>query len=144
MAEPAGDPPLSANGRDRAQALREVIDHFRPAAIITSQYRRSIETAQPSAVAFAVTPTQVPVNPQKIDENIAAVAAAVRERAGQRILVVGHNVTVPAVITALGGPDLPPIDDAVYDKLFVLVLDTEARLVEARYGAAASPAVGGD
>src|SRR5712691_5567257 len=82
-AGPGDDPPLNAEGHRRAEALVAAIGHARPSAIITTQTRRTIETALPSAVAFGVEPQQVPIDPQNIEQNVAAVAAAVRSHSGQ-------------------------------------------------------------
>src|SRR5262245_7952006 len=59
-AQPADDPPLTQNGRRRAEALAEVIKDAHPTAIITTQLHRTVETAQPSAAATGVTPEVVP------------------------------------------------------------------------------------
>jgi broad specificity phosphatase PhoE len=143
-AGPGDDPPLTPDGRRRAEALVAVIKDTRPTAIITTQLHRAVETAQPSAAAAGVTPEEVPIDPANIPQNIAGVAAAVRNHAGETVLVVGHNNSVPAIIAALGGPQLPTICDRVYDKLFVLVLGNDVRLVQSRYGAPAPPTAGCD
>jgi hypothetical protein len=88
---------------------------------------------------MGVTPEVVMLTLAAIQQNIAGVVAAVRKHAGGTLLVVGHNNTVPLIIAALGGPKLPEICDSVYDKLFVLVLGKEVRLVQSRYGASGSP-----
>jgi broad specificity phosphatase PhoE len=133
------DPPLTPDGRHRAEALAAVVRDSRPTAIITTQLRRAVETAQPSAAAVGVTPEVVALTLTSIEQNIAGVAAAVRKHAGGTLLVVGHNNSVPLIIAALGGPKLPDICESVYDKLFVLVLDKEVRLVQSRYGAPGPP-----
>ncbi len=138
-AQPADDPPLTQEGRHRAEALAGVVKDAHPTAIITTQLRRTVETAQPSAAATGVTPEVVAVSSTTTQQNAAEVAAAVRKHAGETVLVVGHNNTVPLIIAALGGPKLPDICELVYDKLFVLVLGREARLVQSRYGAPGPP-----
>jgi broad specificity phosphatase PhoE len=138
-AQPGDDPPLTQDGRRRAEALAGVIKDAHPTAIITTQLRRTAETAQPSAAAADVTPEVVSVSSTTTQQNAAEVAAAVRKHAGATVLVVGHNNTVPLIIAALGGPKLPDICEQVYDKLFVLVLGKEARPVQSRYGAPGPP-----
>ena len=66
------------------------------------------------------------------------VAAAVRRQpAGSLVVVVGHSNTIPAVITALGGPKLADICDGEFSRLFTLVLPREGspRLIQSAYGA---------
>ena len=138
-AQPADDPPLTQDGRRRAEALAGVIKNAHAAAIITTQLRRTVETAQPAAAATGVTPELVPVSAAAAQQNAVDVAAAVRRHLGKTVLVVGHGNTVPEIIAALGGPHLPDICEQIYDKLFVLVLDKEARLVQSRYGAPRLP-----
>jgi broad specificity phosphatase PhoE len=138
-AQPGDDPPLTQDGRRRAEALAGVVKDAHPTAIITTQLRRTVETARPSAAAVGVTPEVVPISSTTTQQNAVEVAAAVRQRAGTTVLVVGHGNTVPLIITALGGPKLPDICESVYDKLFVLVLGKEARLVQSRYGEPGPP-----
>ena len=138
-AQPADDPPLTQEGRHRAEALAGIVKDAHTAAIITTQLRRTVETAQPSANATGVTPEVVPVSAADRQQNAVDVAAAVRRHPGKTVLVIGHSNTVPLIISALGGPNLPAICEAVYDKLFVLVLGREARLIQSRYGAPGPP-----
>ena len=58
-AQPADDPPLTQDGRHRAEALAAVIKDAHPTAIITTQLRRTVETAQPSASTTGITPEVV-------------------------------------------------------------------------------------
>jgi phosphohistidine phosphatase SixA len=143
-AGPGDDPPLTPDGRRRAETLAAIVKDARPTAIITTQLHRAVETAQPSAAASGVTPETVSIDPAKIPQSVATVAAAVRKHAGETVLVVGHNNTVPAIISALGGPQLPIICDTVYDKMFVLVLGKDVRLIQTRYGAPAPTTAGCD
>jgi phosphohistidine phosphatase SixA len=129
------DPPLTHDGRRRAEALAAVLKNTHPTAIITTQLRRTVETARPSAAAVGVTPEVAPVSSATTQQNAVEVATAVRKHAGETVLVVGHGNTIPLIIAALGGPKLPDICEAVYDQLFVLVLGKEARLIQSRYGA---------
>ena len=138
-AEPATDPPLTAAGVSRAQALAAALGDAGVTAIITTQLRRTRETAQPLATARGLTPEVVPISRGAIAAHVEAAVAAVRRHAGGVVLVVGHNNSVPAIIAALGGSRLPDICESVYANLFVLVQSgREARLVKSHYGAADS------
>ena len=134
-AEPASDPPLTVAGVARAQALAAALRDAGVTAVITTQLRRTRETAQPLAVARGLTPEVVPISRATIPAHVEAAAAAVRRHSGGVVLVVGHNNSVPAIITALGGPRLPEICESTYGDLFILQLSgREARLVQAHYG----------
>jgi phosphohistidine phosphatase SixA len=136
-AAPSDDPPLTAAGVKRAQALAAALRDAGVTAIITTQLRRTRETAQPLANALSLTPEVVPVGAGEAGAHAEAVAAAVRRNVGGVVLVVGHSDTIPAIIAALGGPRLPDICESVFSHLFVLLPGArEARLVRSRYGAA--------
>ena len=68
----------------------------------------------------------------------------VQAHAGGVVLVVGHSNTIPAIVTALGAPQPPPICDSEYDDLYVVTLapNAPAHVIRARYGAP-SPAEAG-
>lgn len=135
-AEPAGDPPLSAAGLARAQALTDVLRDAGVTAIVTTQFRRTRETAEPIAKALGLTPEVVPAGAGGIEGHVEAVAAAVRRHPGGVVLVVGHGNTIPALIAALGGPRLPDLCESAHADLFFLDLrEAKPRLVRARYGA---------
>jgi phosphohistidine phosphatase SixA len=136
-AAPSDDPPLTAAGVKRAQSLAAALRDAGVTAIITTQLRRTRETAQPLASALSLTPEVVTVGGGEAGAHAEAVAAAVRRHVGGVVLVVGHSDTIPAIIAALGGPRLPDICESVFSHLFALVPGAgEARLVRSRYGAA--------
>ncbi len=134
-AGPADDPPLTEAGVARAQALRAALADAGVQHVIATPRRRTGDTARPLAEAMGLTPELVPLSAGAT--HITAVADAVRRRAGQVVLVVGHSNTVPAIVGALGGPKLPDLCDAQYATLYVLAVPVRgpARLVRSQYGA---------
>jgi phosphohistidine phosphatase SixA len=138
QAQRAGDddPPLSESGSKRAQDLAVALRDAGVTAILTTELRRTRETAAPLARALGLTPEAVPVE-FPISKHVQALENAVQRHAAGVVLVVGHSNTIPAFIAKLRGPDLPQICDAVYDKLFTLFrADGKVRLIRSRYGAA--------
>lgn len=114
-AEPAGDPALTPAGEQRAQALAQALAGLRVNAILTTQYRRTRDTAAPLAKALGL-------QSQVIDAkagHVQAVAEAVLAQTGV-VLVVGHSNTVTAVLAALGGPNLPALCETSFHHAFVL------------------------
>ncbi len=106
-----------------------------------SQYRRTAETAEPTAVARGLTPVVVPIRGD-VASQAAATAAAVRALpAGSAALVVGHSNTLGAIIGALGGPKIGDLCDAEYATIFVLEMAPQApvRLLRASYGVPDAP-----
>jgi broad specificity phosphatase PhoE len=135
----SGDVPISEAGRARATALLESLREARLDAIITTQFQRTKQTAEPLASALSLQMETVAAQ-GPAPEHAAAVAAAVRAKgAGKSVLVVGHSNTIPAIIAALGGPKLKDLCDDEYENLFVVVLRDGAptRFARARYGAPA-------
>jgi phosphohistidine phosphatase SixA len=107
-------------------------------AIYVSEYRRTTETAAPTAAAFGLMPTVVPIQGDKAAQAAATAAAINSMAAGSAALVVGHSNTVALLIAALGGPELPELCDMEYATIFVLELpaDLPRRLLQASYGVA--------
>lgn len=133
---PTGDVPLSAEGEARAQALLAVGRDAGVDAIITTQFQRTRQTAQPLAMARNIVPDVIPAQAD-VAAHANAIAAAIRERyTGRTVLVVGHSNTVPPIVAALGGTKYRDLCDAEYDALFVVVLNAEggARTVRSRFG----------
>lgn len=127
------DPALSDAGNARARALAEALADAGVSAIITTQYERTRSTAGPLGERIGIEPVIVAAAGRS---HVDDVAARVRELAPGTIVVVGHSNTVPAIIRALGGPDVGEIADNSYDDLFVLMLSEDGtRLIRARYGA---------
>ncbi len=142
-AQPANDPPLTAQGRSRARALAAALKSADVTAVVTTQFARTKATAAPTADEFHLTPTVVPAT-SPISDHARAVAAAVMRHAGGTVLVVGHSNTVAAIVAALGAPKPAELCDAEYDAMFVVTVraDGSASVIKARYGTATPVADG--
>ena len=140
-AERAGDmgsdPPLSAAGEARSMALATALGDTRLDGIVTTQYQRTQLTAGPTARARTITPDVVATG-GGTPAHVQAVADHVRERyTGKTVLIVGHSNTIPAIVTALGGPRLADMPDNEFSTMFVLALRSggPASLIRTAYGA---------
>jgi broad specificity phosphatase PhoE len=130
------DPGLTREGEARAQALAATLRDAGITAIITTQWRRTRDTAMPLAAILRITPEVVPIRDDKPLEHFQDVAAAVRRHRDETVLVVGH-ITVTGVIAALGGPRLPTICENVFSELLQFTPAAgEQGLVHLHYGAA--------
>jgi broad specificity phosphatase PhoE len=133
---PTGDVALSEAGTRRAKDLAAALADARVGSVITTQFQRTKLTGAVVAEAMKLTPIVVSAGSAS---HVADVAAAVRARpAGEVVLVVGHSNTVPAIVTALGGPKLPDLCDSQYSQMFILQLDgmNPPKVIRATYGAA--------
>jgi phosphohistidine phosphatase SixA len=128
------DPPLTAEGEQRAKALADTLRDAGVTAIITSQWKRAKDTAQLLADLLKITPEVIPTADPP-HEYFQATANAIRRLKDDTVLVVGH-ITVPNIIAELGGPQLPTICESVFSDLFLLVpaLGWDG-LTRLRYGA---------
>ncbi|HRQ64045.1 MAG TPA: phosphoglycerate mutase family protein [Xanthomonadaceae bacterium] len=137
---PGVDPGLSATGQARASALADVLADGGIDAILTTQYRRTRDTAAVLAQQLGIVPGVIDARRGDTATHVAEVADAVRAESG-RVLVVGHSNTVARIVVALGGPDLPDLCETSYGHAFVLVPGPDkASLLRLRYGTADPPA----
>lgn len=127
------DPSISARGQERAKALATRLGAAGLTAIVTTQFKRTQETAEPLAAAIGVTPEVI--NAGRAGDTDSAVAAVFRRR-GEKVLIVGHSLTIPGIIEALGGPKLSNICENQYSDLFIVFLPPSgaSQLVRQHYG----------
>jgi broad specificity phosphatase PhoE len=117
-AEPAADPPLTAEGAARAQALVEAVRGMPVTAIVSTDFARTRSTAAPLAARLGLTPEIVDA---RLRDHARMVAEGILARhRGETVVVVGHSNTVPDIVAALGATRPPPICDAEYDNLYVV------------------------
>ena len=127
------DPPLSEAGAARAQRLKDVAGAAEVAAVYTTQFRRTRDTA--AVLGVPVVPVEI------TRDNAATYAASVAKEIlskhkGKTVMVVGHSNTTPQMVEALSGRRVPPLDDARdFDALYVVVIPDAGppRLVRGKY-----------
>lgn len=133
----SADPDLSEAGKVRAEALRRVLAAFPVERVMVTQYKRTQQTAAPTAEANHLTPIVVQAR-----GGAPVFADSIRKApAGSTVLVVGHSNTLGAIIEALGGPALGDLCDREYATLFVLELQPgrPVKLIRATYGTPDAP-----
>lgn len=130
---PGNDPPLSAAGQARAEALKAALARAGVSTILTSPLRRTVDTAAPLATSLGLTSRAVPLGATHVADVVAAARAAGPKAV---VLVVGHSNTAPAIVAGLGGKPAVNLLETVYDTLTTLRLDGAATLeIDSRYGA---------
>jgi 2,3-bisphosphoglycerate-dependent phosphoglycerate mutase len=130
------DPDLSPAGVARAEELVRMFSDSGITAIYATQYKRTQQTVKPLADKLRLPVTQVEA------KQTAELAKQIRARGpGQVIFIAGHNNSVPEIIAAMGGPQLPIIPETEYDNLYILTVqsDGSAKLLKMRYGSAMAP-----
>jgi len=114
------DAPLNDAGRVRAACLANTLRDANIQQIFTSELQRTQQTAAPLAAELHLKPAPIPLI--KVDDLI----EAVRSSKAENVLVVWHDATLPKIIEALGGPEIPPIGHTEYDHFFVLLFSGTA------------------
>ncbi|MCG9737888.1 histidine phosphatase family protein [Shewanella insulae] len=134
-ADKGRDPMLSHEGKLRAKALVEALAGTPLSLAIATQFRRTQETLTPLMTAKGI-PLVVIDAGKEMDKHIAAIADKVMAQDGN-VIIAGHSNTVPLIIKALGGPELPQLGESEYDKLFILSMPQEGAtsLIKTQYGA---------
>src|SRR5258708_34897200 len=88
------DPDLSSTGRARAEALARILKDSGITTIFTTEFKRTQETAAPTATSIHVAPTVLAA------KDTAALVGKLHQLNGNA-MVVGHGDTIPNIRTAL-------------------------------------------
>jgi len=94
------DPPLSAEGKARAERVVKVIGRFHPGAIYSTDYKRTRSTVE---LLAAKREKKVEIYDPKKPQDL---VDAILKSKTKRFLVVGHSNTIPPLANLLLGKDL--------------------------------------
>jgi broad specificity phosphatase PhoE len=133
----SADPDLSEAGKARAEALRRTLAAAAMDRIYVTQYKRTQQTAAPTAEANHLTPVVIQAR-----GGAPIFADSVKKApAGSSVLIVGHSNTLGAIIEALGGPKIGDLCDKEYATLLILELQPgkTPKLIRASYGTPDAP-----
>ena len=115
------NPALTAKGRRRAKALRDMLLEAGITTIFASELKRTQQTVTPLAKALDI---EVTVHPSKQSHSLAK--RILREHQGQSVLVAGHTYSIPSLLKALGLRQAIHLSTADYGDLFVLSIPPNA------------------
>ena len=129
-AEKAGgggnDPDLSVAGYARADALARILKDMQITSVFVTEFKRTQETAAPTAKAAHVPPTVVPAN------ETGSLIAKLGDLNGCA-LVVGHGNTIPNLIKGLGITTPVNIADDDYTEIFIVLPGEPPQLLRLHY-----------
>lgn len=109
------DPKLSEEGRLRAQKLADILEKYKPDAIYSSKFNRTLSTVAPYARGKRM---QVQFYDHR---NLKEIAQTVQAGNFQTIVVAGHNSTTPALTNLLIGTEkYKALSESEYDKIFIV------------------------
>lgn len=112
-----GDPNLSAAGLQRAERLVKKIKKYKPGAVYSTNYLRTLDTAEPMAKRRH---KQVQIyDAKKPDELI----DQIMKSKTKRFLIVGHSNTIPGLANLLIKKELfKNLDESEYGTIFIVRL----------------------
>lgn len=112
--QPANDPPLTMEGSERAEALKETLKQKKIATIYSTNTTRTMKTGEPLAQQFNIAIIKYPGKPG------AAFIDSVKQKKKNQ-LIVGHSNTVDDLVNMLTGRHiLDDLPETIYDNLFVV------------------------
>ena len=111
------DTVLSPIGEARAARLANMLAASNVSTIYTTQFKRTILLAAPTAKRLGVTP--VTVDAKDMDALIAKIHSRAKD---DLVLVVGHSNTVPQILKRLGHPVVVTVKEEDFDNMFVVTL----------------------
>ena len=120
------DPDLSVEGQKRADALAHILKDSQITSVFVTEFKRTQQTAAPTARAAQVSPTVVPAN------DIGGLVQKLRASNGNA-LVVGHGNTIPDLLKALGITTPVSIPEDDYSEIFAVLVDNTPQLLRLHY-----------
>jgi broad specificity phosphatase PhoE len=120
------DPDLSPAGRARAEALARILKDSHIGAIFTSEFKRTQETAAPTATSAGITPIVIAA------KDTVELVAKLHQLNGNALLVA-HGDTIPDVIKAFGIDAPIQIPESDYTELFIVILGDKPQLFRLHY-----------
>ena len=126
------NPSLSTEGQARALELRRILANVPLAAVFSSNYNRTRQTAQPAADDKLLTVNLYdPLNQSPlVDDWLTAYR-------GKTVLVVGHSNTAPALLNLfLESTAYTNLPETEYDNLFIATVSERGRgkVLHLKYG----------
>jgi len=120
------DPDLSLQGQKHADSLAHILQDSQITSVVVTEFKRTQETAAPTAKAAHVSPTMIPAS------DVGALIEKLRALNGNA-LVVGHGNTIPDLLKALGIATPVSIPEDDYSEIFVVFLGDAPQLLRLHY-----------
>ena len=120
------DPDLSLQGQKRANSLAHILKDSQITSVFVTEFKRTQETAAPTAKAAHVSPTVIPAS------DVGALVEKLRALNGNA-LVVGHGNTIPDLLQALGVTTPVSIPEDDYTEIFAVLVGDAPHLLRLHY-----------
>ncbi len=112
------DPAITPLGKQQAEAIGALLADANIRHIYTTDLIRTQQTAAPTARRCGIKP--VIVNQKDFDGLIRQVKETARPN--ESTLIVGHRGTVPRIVKALSGKDIPKLASGEYTRMVVVTV----------------------
>lgn len=129
-AEKNAEQQLSVEGKKRAEDLKKFLSNQNIAAVYSTDYPRTMDTAKPTAAQAKVKVQTYSPRARKewFDE-------LKKKHPGKSVLIVGHSNTVVPTVNGLGGSMKYKVGEDDYHNLFIVSVDgTKSQAVRINYG----------
>ena len=115
--ESTDNPNLAEEGKKRAAHLAEILKNTGIEAVYSTNYKRTMQTAEPLATVLKITPTAYEPREAAFGEML--------RKSGKKVLVVGHSNTVPELLNQLTGTKNYQPNDGYGDLWVVTMLENQ-------------------
>ena len=137
------DPAITSEGVKRADLLAEMLGAVNVQTIITTNFRRTQETAAPLARRLGLTPVVIDMQRDAVQAHIDEVIDRIGEVKGV-VLVVGHTNTVSSIVEAFSDSRPTRLCETSYSNIFIATPEAPLiRAIQLKYGKP-DPAPAGD
>ena len=110
------NPSLTIEGKARAEELARLLEEIPIDAIYSTDYKRTMETAMPTAQA-----KNIPIKTYNPSDLEGFAASFQRPTTNKKILIVGHSNTTPALINIFANSSqYANLTEKQYDNLYIL------------------------
>lgn len=113
------DPSITPRGIERAELLAKILAAANIQTIITTDFRRTQETAEPLATKIGITPLNLAMKRGELQAHVDAVVDRARREEGV-VLVVGHSNTVANIVEKFSSSRPARLCETWYSNLFVV------------------------
>ena len=119
--ESTDNPNLAEEGKKRAAHLAEILKNTGIEAVYSTNYKRTMQTAEPLATVLKITPTAYEPREAAFGEML--------RKSGKKVLVVGHSNTVPDLLNQLSGTKNYQPNDGYGDLWVVTIQEGQAPVI---------------
>jgi 2,3-bisphosphoglycerate-dependent phosphoglycerate mutase len=112
------DPDLSAEGKARADRLANIVRHYKPGAIYSTDFKRTRDTVAPMASRRKLKiQTYDPKKPAELVDSV-------MKSETKRFLIAGHSNTIPGLANLFGKKELfKNLDDSEYGAIYIVRIE---------------------